>query len=225
MPGIEWHLRAEVVGEARVRNLDHEQHVGRSRMGRHVEVGPGPQDCDVRLGLADVVEPQRVLAPHDPHRPETLAKMRRQSCDDCRMQHSDRRHVDDLPIDEFHAVVGTEDARFAHPMKRVHRNQMTRRGGTRNRGHDDALDKTCSKYASTYADEVYGRTLRCQSRSVHSCSGARRWLWTQGRYTSLVLPGNATTGFGNAESHARSFGKRSSCDSSVTNFHVTFWPV
>jgi hypothetical protein len=42
---------------------------------------------------------------------------------------------------------------------------------------------------------------------------------------SLVLPGTAKPALGRDESHERSSGKRSSCDSSATNFQVTLWPV
>ena len=62
MPGVERHFPAQIVAGARIGDFDDEQYVARPRMRRGVAMGPESEDCDVGLGLADVIEPQRVLA-------------------------------------------------------------------------------------------------------------------------------------------------------------------
>ena len=91
VPGIERHFDAEIVGEARVSHFDNEQRIGRARMPRRVEVGPGLEDRDVGLGLAEVVEPERILAADEDRCLCTPTKVPGEQIDDRGVQGANRR--------------------------------------------------------------------------------------------------------------------------------------
>jgi hypothetical protein len=90
VPGVERHLHADVVGEARIGHLHHEQGVGRTGMGGRVHVIAGPQDGDVGLRLVQVVKSQRVLAADDHRVARLSAEVPHDRIDDRGMQGADR---------------------------------------------------------------------------------------------------------------------------------------
>jgi hypothetical protein len=89
-------------------------------MARCVEIGSQPQDRDVGLRLAGVVERERVLHPHDGQLTETLAETRGEAGHERCMQAADGGHVDDLSGDQFDPVVRRENSGLTHPLKLRH---------------------------------------------------------------------------------------------------------
>src|SRR5437899_3301632 len=120
--GIEQTLDAPVVAQRRVRDLDEERDVVRSRQpGGSIEVRSMPEQDDVRLRLRIREDRQRILWPEGRTAAQPTEQDLGQACDAGGVLDADRRHLDDLPANELDPVVLIEDSGFAHPVVLVHR--------------------------------------------------------------------------------------------------------
>src|SRR6185295_7091053 len=121
-PGVERKLRPPIVGERAVRDLHQQADVGRLRMAGRVKVRPGREQHHVglRLGLEPDQE-QRISTPHDSPIEEADREQMLDPRDRRRVGAADRRHLDDLALDELDPVVLAEDAGLAHAVILIER--------------------------------------------------------------------------------------------------------
>ncbi len=85
-----------------------------------------PEQCDVRLGLRKLLYGDATLRADDSAPCDSLDEQLIETIHDGMMSVSDRRHVDDLPIDELHSRIGREEAEFTHAVVFIHRDTVPR---------------------------------------------------------------------------------------------------
>src|SRR6266550_2445856 len=90
-------------------------------MRRSIAIGTRLEQCDVGLRFPPRPEDHRVLHPHDRRVPYPPRQQPGEGIDARRMLRPDRRHLDDLPVEQFDAVVLVQDAQLGHAVVVVHR--------------------------------------------------------------------------------------------------------
>jgi len=113
---VQRHFDVTIVLEGSVRDLDHEQDVLRLGVGRAIGVCARHQQSHVGLGLGVFPEPDWVLHRDERATCDEAGQQAGQRPDAARMSRPDRAHLDDLPVEQLHAVVLMEHARPAHPV-------------------------------------------------------------------------------------------------------------
>jgi hypothetical protein len=111
---VEARLGAEVEGERRVGDFDDEKHFRGGGMRARVIVGPAPEEREIRLGHRAIRDHGWILDGHDDAVAAALNEELVQLLDASRMRTSDRRHLDDLPVDQLQPRIGWEYSRLAH---------------------------------------------------------------------------------------------------------------
>lgn len=120
---IKRYFDSAVVGERSVRHFDQQMNIFRTRVG--VEVTPVRYDGEIRLRFGLALETDRV--PHSYDRGAPLDKKPGQSADGFRVSSFDRRHIDDLSLDEFQSIVFRENSGVSHAVVFVDRDAMAPR--------------------------------------------------------------------------------------------------
>jgi hypothetical protein len=82
-----------------------------------IEVRARAQQRQIRLGLGVLAEDDGVLDRHHGELPNGLGQEPIQLVDTSPMRAPDRRHLNNLPLDELNPFVLTQDAGLAHAMK------------------------------------------------------------------------------------------------------------
>ena len=110
--------------QGRVRNLHQQEDVGWLRMAFAIKIRRRFGQHQIRLRFGMVVQPHGVL---NGRAPATLARRREnihQKIDDAAVKGSDGRHINDFPVEQFHARVRLEHAGFRHAVIFVHTETM-----------------------------------------------------------------------------------------------------
>jgi hypothetical protein len=110
-----------VIAERGVGHLDEQQDVLRPGMSPPVALWPQPKQHDIRLRLCVRRYLDRVLRPHDCPVSHLPGQALSQARNGPGMRRPDRRHVDDLAVNELDPVVLVEDAELTHPVILVQR--------------------------------------------------------------------------------------------------------
>ncbi len=118
-PAVSRHLLQPAVAQGRVGYFGDEEDIAGLGMTIGVEARAAPRHHEIRLRFRVVVQSNRIL--------DTYVRLAGQACDDqfvqtahepC-MKCTDRRHCDDLSIEQLHPIFRGEDPRFAHPRELV----------------------------------------------------------------------------------------------------------
>lgn len=104
----------------RVRHFDQKEDIGGSRQLCAVFVRARRKDGHIRIQLGPLTQLNRILDTDDSLSAQLLSQQRGQPHDTEGMPWSDRRHFNDVAIDEFDAIVFRQNARVCHPVKLVH---------------------------------------------------------------------------------------------------------
>ena len=125
---VERKLAATIIGERAVGHFNEEKHVGGAGVIRLIVVGAGPQQHEIGFGFVISVEPQRVLDADKNHSlGRGAGKQPVEPLHEGGVRAADGVHVDDLPVDQFDAVVAREDAGLGHFVIGVDVEPMPRR--------------------------------------------------------------------------------------------------
>ncbi len=119
--GVQRKLDVAVGSSRSVRDLDHQENISGSRMRRPIAVGPRPEQRHIGLGFPPCPQDQRILHPHDSRVSYPPRQQRGQSVDATRVFRTDRRHLDDLPVEQFDSVVLVQNAQLCQAVVVVHR--------------------------------------------------------------------------------------------------------
>ena len=113
-PRIERDFDVSIVFEGRIRDFDHEDDITRRGMRGRIEVGSCSQYRKIRLRFGVRVEPHGTLSSDNPLPGKRLVQQDVQPVHTRRVMAADRRHLDDLAVDQLHAVVVAKDAGLRH---------------------------------------------------------------------------------------------------------------
>ncbi|MFN8558784.1 MAG: hypothetical protein U0531_16085 [Dehalococcoidia bacterium] len=105
-----------VIVQRRPRHLDQQQDICRPGLGRAVEVIAKSQNSDVRLRLGIGREPDQVLGADERSPSEPLIEEEVETDDPADMVVTDGRHLVQLSVQQFDALVLSNDAGFAHAL-------------------------------------------------------------------------------------------------------------
>jgi len=125
-PGVERNLDQTIDAQGGVGNFHEEQDVLGGRAAGGVEVGAGAQQDEIRLGLRAFVEPHRILRADLGMMSQSLRKKGYQAFHRRGVPRANWAHLDDLAVEELHAVVFTENPGLPHTLIFVDRKTPSR---------------------------------------------------------------------------------------------------